>query len=434
MTIAVGDKLELQADRPVAGGRMLARHDGRVVFVSGVIPGERVRARVERITRQAVWAEVTEVIEPSADRRLPPCDAACGGLAYAHVRYPRQLTLKGEVVADAFRRIGRVTVAPPSVAASPEQGYRLRARLHVRGGRAGFYREGTHALCDARATGQLLPASHDAIDAVLLALGAKCAGVGALIVAENAEASERVVHLELRDGARFDDFAGHLDLPSGLTGLSAGTAGRARVLAGSASVTESAAALVGSGVPFDAPVTWARRATSFFQGNRFLTGALVRRVLDLATAERVADLYAGVGLFAVALAARGARVLAVEGDWSSGTDLEANAAPWGERLHVVHDAVEVVVGEPLDPPPGAVVIDPPRTGASPGALGGVLSWAPPRLVYVSCDPPTLARDAARIVAGGYRLTSLDAFDLFPDTPHVEVIAAFDRDTPAGQAG
>jgi tRNA/tmRNA/rRNA uracil-C5-methylase (TrmA/RlmC/RlmD family) len=145
--------MELTIERAVAGGRMLARHEGRIVFVRGAIPGERVRTRVEKSTRQAIWADTIEVLEPSADRREPICDAACGGLAYAHIEYARQRELKRDVVADAFRRLARFDVpAGFAVAGSPERGYRLRARLHVSDGRAGFFREGSHSWCDAAPT------------------------------------------------------------------------------------------------------------------------------------------------------------------------------------------------------------------------------------------------------------------------------------------
>ena len=102
-----GDELTLTIERPVAGGRMIARHEGAVVLVGGAIPGERVRARVERVSRQVAWAETIDVLDPSADRRGDGPDRHCGGATYAHIAYPRQLTFKSEVIADAFRRIGR---------------------------------------------------------------------------------------------------------------------------------------------------------------------------------------------------------------------------------------------------------------------------------------------------------------------------------------
>ena len=418
--------LELTVERPVAGGRMLARHEGQVVFVAGAIPGERVRARVEKVTRQTTWAAVVDVIEPSADRREPACDLACGGSAYAHIRYDRQRQCKAEIVADAFRRIGKIALeAPVPVAPSPEEGYRLRARLHVRQGRAGFFREGTHALCDAGSTRQVLPATLTAVDAALAAVSDRLAECDEVIVAENVAATERVLHFVPRDGARLDDLRGRVQCPASVNGLTTALRGRPLVLDGVGAVTDRSADLFGGHEDASiAPAEWARHASSFFQGNRFLIGALVRRVLDLGAGDRFLDLYSGVGLFAVALAARGGRGLAVESDAASGADLATNARPWTERLRVLPVPVEEAVSLPLDPAPDVVVVDPPRTGLSPAALRGLGALRAPRLVYVSCDPPTLARDAALLIAAGYQLDTLEAFDLFPNTPHVEVVASF----------
>ncbi|HKW00950.1 MAG TPA: hypothetical protein VJN96_14080, partial [Vicinamibacterales bacterium] len=122
----------------------------------------------------------------------------------------------------------------------------------------------------------------------------------------------------------------------------------------------------------------------------------------------------------------GARGLAVEGDRSSAADLAANAARWPDRLRTLRAPVEEAVTMPLDPAPDLVVLDPPRTGVAPEALAGAIAWSAPRVVYVSCDPPTLARDAKRLTEAGYAMTSIEAFDLFPNTAHVETIAVFDR--------
>lgn len=421
------EHLDLTIERPAAGGRMVARHGGQVVFVAGAVPGERVRARVERRTRQLVWATAVEILESSADRRPVTSDPACGGMAYAHVQYGRQLALKAEILSDAFRRIGHIVLpASPTVRPSPERGYRLRARLHVVGRRAVFFREGTHEPCDAAATGQLTEAATTALERASRTLEARLSDCLAIVLAENVAGTERVLHIEGRDGARFDDLAGRVELPEGVHGLTVGTHGRPATLAGTAVVTDTAEALFGGSSPLGAPVTWTRHAASFFQGNRFLTGDLVGHVLAAAEGERAVDLYAGVGLFSVTLAAHGTNVVAVEGDRLSGADLAMNARPWGERMHVVRAAVEDAVRTPLDPPPDVVVLDPPRTGVSGAALGGVLAWRPARIIYVSCDPATLARDAARIIAARYAIRAIDAFDLFPNTAHVEAVAVFDR--------
>ena len=214
--------LELLVERPVAGGRMLARHDGRIVFVAGAIPGERVRARVDRISRQSWWATVVEVIEPSPDRREPPCDPACGGSTFAHISYARQCELKREILADAFRRLAKITLEePPKVAPSPEQAYRVRARLHARGGRLGFFLEGSHTICDAAITAQLAPDATMAAVSAHDALGPLAAGCDAIVVSENVAATERVLHLEPHERADWSGVAAKLrgaDL-SGVTGV-----------------------------------------------------------------------------------------------------------------------------------------------------------------------------------------------------------------------
>lgn len=424
--MAAEASLELVAERPVAGGWMIARHDGQVVLVSGAIPGERVRARVTRQSKRVTMAETVEVLEASPDRREPSCDLACGGSLYAHIRYDRQLALKAEVITDAFRQIGRSTLETDvAVAPSPETGYRLRATLHVQRGLIGFFREGSHDLCDAMPTGQLLPATGVALAGLAAGLGRRLADCARVVVAENVAATERVCHLEPRPGRSLDGLSLDLATLEGVTGVTAATRARPAVIAGHATVTDAAADVFGEEVPVSALVAWTRHAPSFFQGNRWLLGALLRRVLDVAPGDRVVDLFAGVGLFSVALAARGAEVVAVEGDRSSGIDLRGNAGPWRERLLAVRSSVEEAVSESPVKTPDVVLVNPPRTGLSAAATAGLLAWRTPRLVYVSCDPPTLARDAARFAEAGYRLASIEAFDLFPNSPHVETLAVFE---------
>jgi len=139
---------------------MLARHNGQVVLVWGAIPGERVRARVERSAKGVLFAETVEVLSASPDRRAGLADWRCGGNVLAHATYERQLQIKSDIIRDAFARIGRLPLdTPPLVAASPEAGYRMRARFHVRGGRIGFVREESHEICAVGPTAQMLPAT-----------------------------------------------------------------------------------------------------------------------------------------------------------------------------------------------------------------------------------------------------------------------------------
>jgi 23S rRNA (uracil1939-C5)-methyltransferase len=422
----VSSDLELDVERPVAGGRMIARHEGRIVFVAGAIPGERVRARVERMARGVVWATVIDLIASSPHRRTVDHDSACGGQVYRHIDLPFQRQLKSEIIADALRRVGKVRLgAATPVEASPEAGYRLRARLHVQRGRAGFFRAGTHEWCDAAATGQLLPDTMPAVDRLLAAhprLGEACREI---LLAENTRATERVLHLVGRSGP-VTVGGPPTELPPGVTGVTTDGSGGTVTLAGTPHVADTAVELFGDAPPVPAETRWVRHASAFFQGNRYLTGALVRHVLDLTPGGIVIDLYAGVGLFTVALLARGARVTAVEGDAAALADLWANTRPWADAITVVPGTVEETRSSLGRASADTVILDPPRTGVSPDALAAVAALRSPRLVYVSCDPPTLARDTAKLIAAGYRLGSLRAFDLFPNTAHVEVVATLDR--------
>ena len=154
----VDDTFTLTLDKAVAGGRTLARLDGRIVLVAGGIPGERVRVTMERTGKGVAFARVVAIEEASPDRVTPDADPHCGGLAFAHVSYPRQLDLKRGIVEDAMGRIGRLRDLPTiDVVGSPVREWRIRARLHAQGRRVGFFREGTHSLCDAAPSGQLAP-------------------------------------------------------------------------------------------------------------------------------------------------------------------------------------------------------------------------------------------------------------------------------------
>jgi tRNA/tmRNA/rRNA uracil-C5-methylase (TrmA/RlmC/RlmD family) len=430
---AASEPIELTVERPVAGGRMLARADGRVVLVAGAIPGETVRARIERVERGVAFARVEAVLTPSPDRREPFFDAACGGGVYAHVDPARQVVLKREVILDGLRRGAGITWEQPLVvAASPERGYRLRARLHLRDGRLGFFKEGTHVLCDAAPSAQLDATTLDVAHRLVGALGAVFGASSAesLEVSENLDGSERAVHLHPIDRALVGttmpaSLAARL-LVDGLTGLSVATSGDgALTLAGDPTVGDDLARIARGAPP---GVRLRRHAASFFQGNRFLVAALTQAVVDAVPGDgAVWDLYAGVGLFAAALCATGRdRVTAVEGDPVTSADLRANAVGFAGRLEVEARAVEDVLARTPLPADATVIVDPPRTGLSKVVTAALAASAARRIVYVSCDVATLARDLKVLAASGFALVSLEGFDLFPNTAHVETLAVLAR--------
>jgi 23S rRNA (uracil1939-C5)-methyltransferase len=394
---------------------MIARHEGTIVFVGGAIPGEVVEAEIEKTQRGTVWAATRQVLEPSPDR-IAVADGGCGGAVFAHIAYERQRQIKSEIITDAFRRIGRITLdAPADVVASPVDGYRMRARLHRSRGKIGFFREGTHVLCDAAPTRQL----RDDTIAVLRALEASFAPVPEGVIAdievsENIDATQRASHFVLHPDAEPEPL-GPLVQVDGLNGATY-----------SHGVDQSAIELFGSPFVDDviAGASLRRHVRSFFQGNRYLTPGLVDHVLSSFAGGPVLDLYAGVGLFSVTAAHAGrGPVTAVEGDRFSSSDLKHNAS--GHDVIVTADAVENFVARTRDRY-AAVIVDPPRTGLSKEALAGVLALKSPALVYVSCDVATLARDTRVLLDAGYRMQSVRAFDLFPNTAHVETVISFSR--------
>jgi 23S rRNA (uracil1939-C5)-methyltransferase len=409
-------------EKPAAGGRMIARHEGAIVLVAAAIPGETVEIRVEKVQRGTVWAAVERVIEASPDR-VAGADCTCGGSVFAHVRYERQADLKRAILHDAFARIARHPLdGSPVVVPSPADGYRMRARLHLDHGRAGFYREGTHQLCDAAATRQLRADSLDAVTRLASVLTDED-GIDQLELAENRDASDRVVSLALPADADPSRLATRVAV-EGLTGVSVVELGASRPLDvwGLPLVTDR---LQVSGET----IVLARRAQSFFQGNRFLLEPLVAHVMEWVQAGTVLDLYAGVGLFSVAAAAtRDGPVTAVEGDRTAAGDLKLNATAFRDRLQATHQPVEQYLATGLrhSPPPDTIIVDPPRTGLSREVLAALPRLPAGRLVYVSCDPATLARDARSLMDAGFGLSGLTAFDLFPNTAHVESVAVFSR--------
>lgn len=417
-----GDRLTLTIERPAAGGRMIARHEGAIVFVAGAIPGEVVEAEVEKVQRGTGWANTRRVIERSPDRApdaadgSSPSDGGCGGGVFAHIGYDRQRAIKAAIIDDAFRRLGRITLdAPVDVLASPVDGYRMRARLHVRNSRIGFFREGTHSLCDAGPTRQLRPDTLLVLQA--LAQSLKSLGrdtIGEIELSENLDASERALHLELLPNADPSRLAAVTTL-AGLTGATCAPPDTARTMD-----------LWGSGVVSDvvAGATLSRHARSFFQGNRFLLQPLVDHVLSQVVEGPVLDLYAGVGLFSLAASHAGhGPVVAVEGDRFSAADLRRNASA-REDVRVRSESVEDYL--PHATKASAIIMDPPRTGLSKHALAGVMAVQAPRVIYVSCDVATLARDARLLLDTGYQLAGVRAFDLFPNTAHIETVTVFAR--------
>jgi 23S rRNA (uracil1939-C5)-methyltransferase len=374
--------VEVAIDALAAGGDGVGRTtDGRVVFVPLTAPGDRVRARITETHPRYARAALEEVIEASPVRVAPACAVfgECGGCSWQHVDYATQCEAKRRIVEDALVRVGKLAL-PGKVEIRPSPlpySYRARARVAVEAGRVGYRRRSSNALCAVDTCPVLDPRA----DAKLRALA---------------------VGRPRRDG--------EWEIAAGAD------AARAHAVGADAPALELAVGKdrlrVSAGV--------------FFQANPALHEALVASVLEAAGRGALAlELHAGCGFFTLALARAFERVVAVEADAAAVADLRHNLARAGARgVEVVPKPVEQAVDDPrlAAARPDAVVLDPPRTGLPRGVAAALAALAPARIAYLSCDPATLARDLAALAARGYALERVEAFDLFPHTPHVEALA------------
>ena len=424
-----GDVLETVIEKGVYRGRGLGHQDGRVIFVPRAHPGDRVRARLAEV--HAGWAEgaLIEVLEAAPERRASPCPYVplCGGCAYQDLSYEAQLRLKESVLRESLARAGTRWDGTVEVHPSPERGWRLRASLHVSAGegglRLGLRQEGTRRVVDVEACLQLSERMNRAARALreaLLDRPALWPRLRGLDLLESPDGATLLAALETNlaasEAPALASLAGRVP---GLDGFGVAAGARLQWLHGAAHVE---ARVLG--------VALRAHARSFFQANRFLLEPLARTVVDLVPGgdSRVIDLYAGVGLFALPLAARGERdVVAVE--WAGEA---AEDARWGARRNGLQQ-VRVVAGDvatalaSVRPEAGErIVLDPPRTGVGREVVRLVAERAPEAIVYVSCDPPTLGRDLSRFAERGYRPDTVHLFDLFPDTFHMETVVRLRR--------
>ena len=381
--------LDLTVERAAPGGDCVAHApDGRVVFVRGTLPGERVRVRVTDENKRLLRAETVEVLEASADRVSPPCPLAvpgrCGGCDWQHASVPAARALKGQVLREQLTRLGGVDPGPVTVEAAPSSpdglGWRTRVQVSVgRDGSRGLLRHRSHAVERVRNC----PITHPLIDA---------AGAWR---ADGPEA-HRVAHQP-----------------------------RLRV-AFAASPTTGAVVIDDDGVLVHHALGHEFRVSGggFWQVHPDAPQLLADAVLESLApqpGERALDLYAGAGLFSYALQSRGAGVTAVEVVASAAADARLNCA--GRDVTVLAADVGAALGSELaDAPFDLVVLDPPRTGASPEIMRQIAAAGPRAIAYVSCDGATLARDIRAAAEAGYRLERLRAFDLFPMTAHLECLA------------
>ncbi len=407
------ERIEIELDEMVHGGQALARHEGRVIFVPYAIPGERIAARIVDDRGRYAFAEGVTLLEPSPVRVRPRCPhfgpGRCGGCHFQHIDYDAQPRFKQDVVVDQFTRIGGFDDPPvlPTIPSPDAWRYRSHATFHV---------NETGALCFVGTDGEsLIPVEEchiirpellelfDELDLnipnltrVRLQVGS--AGDGMVILSTDDDQPPEL----------------HVDLPVSVNFL--------------LSDTEPANLIGASHTVY---TVHGRRfrvtAGGFFQVNVPQAETLVDLVLDrldLRGDESVLDLYAGVGLFTAFIAERAALVTSIESYPPAVTDADENLAEF-DNVDLIEGSVQEVfpqLAEAYD----AVVLDPPRSGLHVTALDALAAMEPPRIVYVSCDPATQARDAKRLARKGYRLVEVQPVDMFPQTFHIESVATFER--------
>ncbi len=451
-----GDELTVEFERLAYGGEAVGRHEGMVVFALGAAAGETARVRVTRTHRRHIEAEPVAIVRPSPDRVPPRCphfEQGCGGCTWQHLNYESQTAAKATIVRDSLERLGGLRDLPmrPIIAAPSPWYYRNKMEF-------AFHPEGLLGLHPRGAWYRILPLETCFLESPLAVRIVKAAqafvartGISLyhprtrqgllreLMVRHSQSAAETMLAVVTSPGP----FPAGPDLAEELAALdpgirsvvhcvraSAETAAplqEASVLRGQDHITE-----VVDGLHF-------RIGTStFFQTNTAQAERLVQLVREMCgpvAGSLIIDVYCGVGLFSLALAKTAGQVVGVEVVEAAVTAARANATANGiaNTAFYAGDARKVLP-EVLAAhgSPEVIVLDPPRGGAGGKVMRRIARSAPRRIVYVSCNPTTLARDLTELKPFGYRVTAVQPVDLFPQTYHVETIVALERgETPPG---
>jgi 23S rRNA (uracil1939-C5)-methyltransferase len=434
--------MEVTIERILPGGLGLAHAEGQTVMVALAAPGDRLRVRVERVKGSVAFASIEEILEPSPDRIEPPCPyfGRCGGCDFQQINYEAQLAAKKEIIRDCLRRIARIDAPDFQIIAAPNQWhYRSRAQWQFDAERKslGYFESGSRRVCDVAECAVLVPELQWVLE-------------------------------DLRAGRADDGLAGEVRYFRAIAGddsavVAAGFDKSLRPVPRRQPVRELSESSINEEIEEEpwgvtrtiAGETYHLGAESFFQTNVDLLPQLIEEAIGGQRGDAAIELYCGVGLFTVPLARRFKDVIGVEDDGDAARFARENLANAGLSNSEV---IKSDVGEWLDlecggiaqrrrrfgsdrqPPDesehqkeieGAVtagalqidflLLDPPRAGAESRVISGILKLKPKRICYVSCDPATLARDLSKIIAGGYSLDSILAFDMFPQTHHVETV-------------
>ncbi len=443
--------MDVTIEKLIYGGDGLAHHEGSTVFVPFVLPAERVAVSPVEQKKKFVRARVDQLLEPSPQRMLPPCPhfGICGGCNYQHIPYEAQLQYKAEILRETLRRIGRIDWAGEiKTHASPPWGYRNRAQWKIRPpleSTSGATQASASAADKASAK---LDIGYFRANSTALCAVEDCAILSPLLLktllALREALAAGLLPRELREIEVFSNESGgetatpsdsRLLLTANFAGFPSRIAEHAetirRIVPEAVSIlfhdpSHDRMELFGPGF-LETEAAGAKYRVghfSFFQVNRFLVDDLARTVCDEETGRLALDLFAGVGLFSIPLAKHFERVTAVESNPAAVRDLETNMRGQG-TIEVRTADVERFL-ERNKERPEFVVLDPPRDGLAPEAAERLGRLQPARITYVSCEPPTLARDLAALAEAGYDCSEIHMFDLFPQTFHMETVVRLRR--------
>jgi 23S rRNA (uracil1939-C5)-methyltransferase len=425
----------VEIEKPIYGGAFLARIEGKAVFVPLTLPGEQARVRIVEDRPGYSTAEAEEIVIASPNRIQPACphSGACGGCHYQHANYAAQLSFKQAILRETLARGAVAAPVEIGVLAGEPWRYRNRVRLAFDSSGNPGYR--------SRRSNAVIPVIECPIAAPLLLNAAKAAADVARQFAPAFSPTEISLFCDAGESSLlasvFSPAAAHSSpatARSSFGGFAQALAERIPALNGAELVATSgkaeqpravaqwgAASLIYRAANFDYRVDHG----AFFQVNRFLVDSLVECVTAGHQGELAWDLFAGVGLFARRLTASFARVVAVESAPSATQALAANVK--GTTGAAVRStALDFLHRSRPGPRPDLIVVDPPRTGLGPQITALLCEVAAPALVYVSCDPATLARDLRVLTGSGYMIESITLADLFPQTFHLETVVQLRR--------
>lgn len=406
---------EITLEKLTYGGDTMGRlSDGRAVFVPFGLPGETVRIQLTQEKQNFARGEILEILKTSPDRITPKCKhfTQCGGCHYQNLPYEKQLLAKADILRDQLQRIGKIENPPvqPTVASPEQWNYRNHVQFHLTDdGKVGFINASSNAILAIEEC-HLPEAAIDAfrddlqfesrmnLERVSLRSGADD-DLMLILESETEETPELEIEADISIVHIYEDHP--------------------VVIAGSDSLTIQ---VLGKDFHVSAP--------SFFQVNTPMAEKMVQYLLTNSPTSQsttLLDLYCGVGLFSKFVADKYAKVIGIEASPSACEDFAINLDEF-DNIELYEGAAEEILPALASQltQPMHMIVDPPRAGIDKHALDAILQINPQVIAYVSCDPSTLARDAARLIKGGYTLQHVTPFDLFPQTYHIESISIFTR--------